>query len=168
MNGRNNRTKIDYSEENHIIVGKQIREKNPSIKQIGINLEQADATSTKAVYTYTRGLLSTQKTKEQFLSEGKEIFEVALKFSSPSRKMMISAIVEDTGRAGSLFIIHNISGLKKQDARAYMKDLMASGGKVTDVAEWLQAAGKVLRRHNVKPSDTAEAVVDAIGDAWNG
>ncbi len=165
MKAKKTKHVIDYSEKNHKILGLQIRKKKLPIKEVGNQLKQAKAASTKAIYAYTRGLISTQKTKKQFLSEGKKIFDVALNFPSPSRKMMLKAIVEETGRAGSLFLIQNISGLKKVDARAYMKDLLASGGSVADAAVWLQASGKVLRRHNIKPSDTAEVVVDAVGEA---
>lgn len=63
------------------------------------------------------------------------------------------------------FLIQNISGLKKPDARSYLKDLLDSGGQVTDVTDWLQLAGSVLRKHNIKSSDTAGAMVDAVGDA---
>lgn len=146
-------------------MGAQIRKMKLSGNQIGQYLNLANRQSPKAAYHYTRGLLATQKTKKQFITEGKQLFDETVKMVPASRKKVFSAIIEGTGRAGSLFVIQNMSGLKKKNVRACMKDLLDSGGTVNDVAVWLQLAGKVLRKHNVKPSDTAEILVDALGDA---
>ncbi|MGZ8549233.1 MAG: hypothetical protein ACXWV2_01170 [Chitinophagaceae bacterium] len=164
-NSKKPKPTIDFSEKDVKQMGAKIRKMKLSEEQIGKHLKLADAKSKAAVYTYTRGLLTTQKTKKQFIAEGKQLFSTSLKMNSPSRRPMIRAVIEETGRAGSLFLIQNISGLKKKDARIYMKDLLDTGGSVNDVAVWLQLAGKVLRKHNIKASGTAGAVVDALGDA---
>lgn len=156
---------LDLSSNNPKTIGYQIREREFPTSDILLHLKEADSKSKQTVYAYTRGLISTQKSKEQFLKETTPMFEASLDLPTSSRKMMFSAIIDETGRAGSLFVIQNISGLKKKDARTCMNDFLDSGGSMPDVAEWLQHAGHVLRKHNVKASDTAEVVVDALGDA---
>ncbi len=156
---------IDFSVKNPKNIGLQIRQQEFSVAEISNHLKQAETDSAETVYLYTKGLIATQITSEQFIAEGKEVFNTSLQLSSSSRKSILSAITEETGRAGSLFLIQNISALKTVDARTYMKDLLDSGGQVADVTEWLQIAGSVLKRHNIKASDTAGSVIDAIGDA---
>lgn len=156
---------IDLTIKDPKIMGDQIRKSKLSGEAIVKNLKLANAKSSKATYTFTKGLVATQKTKKQFLVEGQQLFDTSLKFDSSSRKATFKAMVEETGRAGSLFVIQNISQLKKKDARTCMKDLLDAGGTIPDVAVWLQLSGKVLRKHNIKASGTAGAVVDAVGDA---
>ena len=145
--------------------GSKLRKKQMSHHDIDHSLKLAASKSGKAVYTFTQGLISTQKTKEQFLAETDYLFDSALTLSSPSRKSMLGAVIDGTGRAGSLFVVQKISGLKKKDARTVMKEFLGSGGTASDVAVWLQHAGHVLRKLNIKASDSAGVVVDALGDA---
>ena len=159
------RERIDFSSNNPKIIGDQIRKQELLLEDIPVNLIKAEAISKIAIYAYTRGLINTQKSKEQFLQETTPLVEAGMKLTPDSRKTMFSAIIDETGRAGSLFVIQHISALKKNDARACMKDFFDGGGSVPDIAVWLQHAGHVLRKHNVKASDTAEVVVDALGDA---
>jgi hypothetical protein len=49
-------------------IGSQIRKKQLSVKEIGIQLQQANAESANAVYVFTRGLISTQKTKLRLMA----------------------------------------------------------------------------------------------------
>jgi hypothetical protein len=156
---------IDLSVKTVKSMGDQIRKMKLKGDEIGKYLKQADDRSHKTVYTYTRGLLTTQKTRKQFITEGQQLFDTALKIKPASRQAMFTAVIEDAGRAGSLFLIQNMSTLKKKDTRVCMKNLLDAGGTVNDVAVWLQLAGKVLRKHNIKASGTAEVVVDAVGDA---
>lgn len=155
---------IDLSRNSIKSLGTQIRKANIKDDEIGKHLELSRAKSAKTVYNYTKALVTTQKTRKQFVTEGKQLFDTALGFDSPSRKAMFTAVLEETGRGGSLFLLQNMSVLKKKDVRTCMKDLLDSGGTASDVAVWLQLAGKVLRKHNVKSSDTAESVVDAVGE----
>lgn len=156
---------IDFKQPNYKRFGAHLRKEKIKPADISANLIHATSVSRKSAYNYTRGLIHTQKTREQFVQEGKELFDASVTLPSAKRKRILSAVVDETGRAGSLFLIQNISGLRQPEARAVMKDLLDSGGQVSDVALWLQAAGHVLRKHNIKASDTAEVVVDAVGDA---
>lgn len=146
-------------------VGKQIRKQKILVKDIGKHLKIAAVDSNEAIYSFSRGLLSTQTDKKQFIEESQQLFDTSIKLKSSERKMVLSAIIDETGRAGSLFVIQNIGALKKVDARSCMKDFMDSGGTMPDIAVWMKHAGQVLRKHNVKATDTAGVVVDALGDA---
>jgi hypothetical protein len=156
---------VDLSINDPKKIGKQLRNQKLPTKEIVNYLKEADSISNQAVYDYTKALISTEKTKEQFIEEATPLFEAGIKLKSPARKMMLSAIIDETGRPGSLFLIQNISGLTQKDARAYMGDFLESGGSMPDIGVWLQYAGEVLRKHNIKASDSAEVIVDALGDA---
>ena len=156
---------IDFQIENPRELGNIIRKEDFKLKDVSKQLKDAEAKSSKSVYNYTRGLIHSQKTKEQFAEETKILFDTSIKFKPATRKKMIQAVVDESGDAGKLFLIQNMSGLKKRDARMYMKDFLKSGGDSYDVAHWLNYAGHVLRKNNIKATDTAGAVVDALGDA---
>jgi hypothetical protein len=156
---------IDFSVTDVKVIGSQIRKRKLSPSDIDNHLKAADTKSKKAVYAYTQGLITTQKTSEQFITETTRLFDTSLSLSAASRRSVLSAVIDSTGRAGSLFVVQKISGLKQKDARTCMSDFLASGGTIPDIAVWLQHAGQVIRKHNIKASDTAGAVVDAIGDA---
>ncbi len=156
---------INYGIKDHKALGKQIRDYQIAPASVGNHLKLAARESNKAVYSFSRGLIHTQQSKEQFLDEAQQLFDTSVKMDSTDRTMVLKAMIDETGRAGSLFLIQNMAMLKKKDARACMKDFMSAGGGMTDIAVWMQHAGHVLRKHNVKASDTAEVVVDALGDA---
>lgn len=156
---------IDLTYRTPAALGRHLRSVDLSPKDVGAHLKRADRQSDASVYTYTRAILGTQQSRDQFVAEGSALFQEAMKLGPQSRREVLRAVVDETGRAGGLFIIQNLSMLKQRDARTGMRDYFEAGGQVGDVAEWLQLAGQVLRAHNIKPSDTAGAVVDAIGDA---
>lgn len=164
-NQSNATAQVDLSFRTAVALGKQLRDAQLSPKEIATQLKKADGQTDASVYTFARAVISTQQSREQFVAEGDELFKVTMQMTSPARRDVMRAVVDETGRAGGLFLIQNFSMLTQQDARAGMKDYLAAGGSVADVGTWLQLAGQVLRHHNVKPSDTAGAVVDAIGDA---
>lgn len=156
---------VKYASKDIKKIGLEVRKEKIATKDIGKRLKESVNQSGDAAYTFARGLISTQETKEQFLEETQQLFNAGLKLPSKDRKMVLEAIVDETGRAGSLFVIQNISSLKRNDARSCMADFMDAGGSMPDIAVWLQHAGMVLRKHNIKSSDTAGVVVDALGDA---
>jgi hypothetical protein len=128
-------------------------------------LRDAFDTSRPAGYSYTRALLEGATGRDQLFSEASEVFLESVRLDPPERREVIRSMVDTGGKAGSLFLVQNISGLTRPRAREYMADFLEAGGQVTDVASWLELAGGVLRRHNVKRSGTAGAAVDALGDA---
>jgi phage-related protein len=64
----------------------------------------------------------------------------------------------------NIALIHGISELKKQDARAYMKDYFAEKGDMKSIVEWLEVAGHVLRKQDMR-TNVDKKVVKAVGNA---
>jgi hypothetical protein len=162
---KKSKSKTSYSKKVKKKIGMEVRKKEIAPKDIGKHLKVAASKSKNAIYSFTRDLIGSQQTKEQFLDETQRLFDTSMKFTPPERKMVLRGILDQSGQAGSLFVIQNISALKKKDARACMEDFMTAGGSMPDIAVWLQYAGQVLRKHRVKSADTADIVVDALGDA---
>lgn len=79
--------------------------------------------------------------------------------SSEERAMVTRAIHNDGGRAGEIFLVHQISGMIRAEARPFMQDYFAAGGDMK------AAAGTVLWRHRTKDDGTAGVVVDAVEGA---
>lgn len=147
------------------ILGKSIRKSIKTQQQLTSHFKDAFKTSADAGYTFTKAVIRSVKNRKQFIREGTEIFNQSVKMPAPHKRKVISGIIDETGPAGSLFLIQNMSSLKKKDARNYMGEYLNAGGKKTEIATWLQLAGSVLRKNKIKNSNTAGAVVDAIGDA---
>jgi hypothetical protein len=156
---------INYTIKNIDRLGKAIRTTKLNEETLAVHLKSAFKTSEEAGLNFTKALIRTTKNKKQFVKEGASLFTYSLKMPVTHQKKIIAGFVEEAGKAGSIFLVQNISGLKKKEARKYMATYIEVGGNKNDVAEWLQLAGKVLRKHHIKNSDTAGAVVDAIGDA---
>ena len=146
-------------------LGEHFRETKPDQQQLISHLKNAFKISQEAGYNLTRAVLRTTKNRKQFVREATEVFKQSVKMTAPAQQNVIAGFIDETGKAGSLFLIQNMSGLKKKDARTYMKQYLSAGGSKAAVADWLQLAGRVLRKHNIKNSNTAGSVVDALGDA---
>ncbi|MCB9251207.1 MAG: hypothetical protein H6605_01965 [Flavobacteriales bacterium] len=156
---------IDLSIKDYKKLGEDIKQKNPSREILIENFKKVEKNTEKDLYNFSRALFFNEVDKNAYLSKATLLFDQSKTLAPQKRKPVLKAIMDDSGKAGSLFLIQNISALKKNDARAVMKDFLKSGGSTTDVSDWLQLAGSVLRKHNIKRPDTSGAVVDAIGDA---
>lgn len=156
---------IDFGLTDARALGRRLRGEPLEPRQVPHLLGQAFAHSEAAGYRFAKALAQTATTKEQFVAEGTELFAASVATTSPERRQVIRGVVDATGRAGSLFLLQNMSGLKQADANSYMRDFLVAGGRPADVAAWLQLAGHVLRKHDIHKSDTADVVVDAVGDA---
>lgn len=159
------RGNIDYGLKAPADLAASIRNKKDITSDIPRHLKAAFRHSTEAGYNVTRAVLSTAKDRQQFIDEGTELFRQSVKLQAGQRKQVFAGFINTQGEAASLFLLQNMSALKRADARASMDDFLQAGGRVADVSKWLELAGGVLRKHNVKRSDTAGAVVDAVGDA---
>lgn len=157
--------RLDLSAKTHETMGKRLRELQPTADEVAQGLKLAADRSDESLYLYARGAVATQREPEQFVAEVGGFFDAAMELPRGSRRAMMSGVLDEVGRAGGLFFVQKMSLLKQADARASMRDFVDAGGSPADVAQWLQLAGGVLRRHNVKASGTAESVVDAVGDA---
>ncbi len=152
---------LDYSSPE--MAGKHFRKLKLEPTKIKLALAQAKKLSAPNADMLVRGILATIKTKKQYPIESRELFSWARSEGKPERQMVMQALHDDGGEAASLFMVHQISRMTKNDARNFMKDYLVVGGEISAVARWLQLAGMVLRKQTKK--GTAGAVVDALEDA---
>ncbi|MGB3800127.1 MAG: hypothetical protein WA952_09960 [Lewinella sp.] len=115
-------------------------------------------------YRLTRGILQTVPDRETYVAEAGGLVGWAASGTSSDRQLVARALRNDGGKAGSIFLVHQISGMTRQQARPFMQDYLSSGGDMAAVAEWMAAAGRVLRKHRVKTPGTANIAVDAVED----
>lgn len=91
--------------------------------------------------------------------DAEEAFELAqwsVKANPTSRKEVVKSFI--SSKQSSLFV-HHVAQLKMTDAKTMMKEYFTNGGDMKDVAEWLAAAGNILKTGTI-PDDTD-------GRVWN-
>jgi phage-related protein len=147
-----------------VTTGTAFRNLSADTTEIGAALDFALELSETKAYRLSRGVLSTVSTIENYETDAKNLINWGKTGTSQQRQIVAKAIRNDGGQTGNLFMVHAISEMTRNDARAFMSDYLTSGGDTKAVADWLAVAGKVLRRHNAKSNDTAGVVVDVIGD----
>jgi hypothetical protein len=120
---------------------------------------------------FTRGVIANWRDDAQGEQESEPLIQWAHQ-AGPQQRQMMSRAFRLQGK-GAL-VIHNIGGMQKADARAFMKDFFEAGGDMDDVAEWYQRAGHVLRTERAKAPgaeffgkvvDWFKGAVKTVGDA---
>ncbi len=81
------------------------------------------------------------------------------------RKIVVQSFRE---KKGSIFLIHGISSLPRENARAFMKSYLDNGGEFKTVIEWLRFAGHALASKQEKPVKPVRIVKTAgRGVKWS-
>ncbi len=120
---------------------------------------------------FTRGVIANWRDDAEGEQESEPLIQWARE-AGPQQRQMMSRAFRLQGK-GAL-VIHNIGGMAKEDARAFMKDFFEAGGDLDDVAEWYQRAGHVLRTERAqapgaeffgKVVDWFKDAVKTVGDA---
>jgi len=120
---------------------------------------------------FTRGVIANWRDDAEGEQESEPLIAWARQ-AGPQQRQMMSRAFRLQGK-GAL-VIHNIGGMAKADARAFMKDYFDGGGDLDDVAEWFQRAGQVLRTERAqvpgaeffgKIVDWFKGAVKTVGDA---
>lgn len=105
-----------------------------------------------------------------------EAFELAswsAKSKPSSRKTVVKSFIKNKQ---SPLLVHQIARMKRADATELMKDYFGEGGDIKDIAEWMSAAGNILKTGVIPDDtdglwgwvkDTAGKAVDAIVGAIN-
>lgn len=105
-----------------------------------------------------------------------EAFELASwssKAKPESRKVVVKSFLKNSQAP---LLVHQIARMKRSEAGDMMKDYFGEGGDIKDVAEWMTAAGKILKTGVVPDEtdglwgwikETASNVVDAVVGAIN-
>lgn len=156
---------LDYSKKDSQALGQDFRALSIEPENYGQAIQLITKQSKNDALVLTKGILSTVGDQQQYIDEATTLIDFAKDANNTERQVVIQAVIEEGGKPASLFLMQNIAGMTRSQARPMMKDYFESGGENEPVAQWLQLAGKVLREHNVKDSSTAGAVVDAVGDA---
>jgi hypothetical protein len=137
--------------------GEQVRAVGIARADLGPAIGIALQKSTTSGLRLARGIFATMTTQEA--GELPAIVDWASKASSNERQLLSTAARLD---GASLMLIHQISTLPGNSATSFVADYFAAGGEMRPVAQWLQIAGGVLRKHSVKQAGTDGFVVDAV------
>jgi phage-related protein len=139
-------------------VGEQYRQLNLDSSKVGLAVGAALKLSPTKGLSMAKGILKSCTDRDQAIEESKRLISWAGESGSEERQLVAKTL---HANKGSVFLIHHISAMPRQRAQEFMADYFTAGGDVKSVAHWLQIAGAVLRKHRVKPSDTAGVVVEA-------
>lgn len=124
-------------------------------------MDAAIAQSPTRSLMLAKGILQRKVDGKEKEREARALVQWGREGNPERRKMVCRAFGQSRM---NLALVHEVSGMTRPDARAYMKDYFEAGGDLKSVAEWLQIAGGVLRRHRVKQPDTAGDVVKWVSD----
>jgi len=139
-------------------VGQQYRKLNVEPSRIGSVVGEAMKLSPTKGLLMAKGILNSCSDSAQAIDESKQLINWAGLAGSHERQLVTKTL---RATKGDLFLIHNISAMPRQRAHNYIADYFTAGGDIKSIANWLQIAGGVLRKHRVKPTDSAGFVVDA-------
>jgi hypothetical protein len=156
---------IDFDLDDPAELAAAIRRPGFGADGVGRILSEAFARSGAAGYRVAKALAATAASREQFVAEGTALFRAARSATPQRRRHVMQGMLDAAGTAAGLFLVHSMSRLKAPEARACMKDYLAAGGAVADVASWLRLSGQVLRKGQIRASSGAGVgVVEGVGD----
>jgi len=89
----------------------------------------------------TQAYIDTWDNDAKAFQNASVLMNVARVSTAPRRRSVMKSMVL---KGRSDFVVHNIGGMARKDARAVMLDFFQSGGKTTDVATWIAEASKFL------------------------
>jgi phage-related protein len=134
-------------------------------------LAASEKSGVKDIDLTSKAILVRSKTGDY--EEAFELAKWSLKAKPASRKAVVKSFI--TSRQAPL-LVHQVARLKRTDAKNMMKDFFSQGGDIKNVAEWMSAAGSILKTGSVPDDtdgvwgwikDTAGSVVDAVVGAIN-
>ncbi|WP_192349543.1 hypothetical protein [Algoriphagus sp. Y33] len=128
-----------------------------SIHQV---LKNSEDTSIKELDLTSKTILLRSQTGD--FEEAFELATWSAKAKPASRKTVVKSFLKN--RQAPL-LVHQIARMKRSEAGDMMADYFGEGGDIKDVAEWLSAAGKILKT-GVVPDETDGLwgwVKDAVG-----
>ncbi len=108
-----------------------------------------------------RGMLETATDVDQQGQDVTALVEWSAREGTGQRRAVIDAV---RTAGGDLLLVDRLARLPRTEARPFMVDFLAAGGRRLDVATWLATVGGVLRRHGTPQPGTSGAVVDWITD----
>ncbi len=101
--------------------------------------------SNKRGETLTRAFIDTWDDDVKTFQNASLLMNVARVSAAPRRRSVMKSMI---AKRRSEFIVHNIGGMSRKDARAVMLDFFTAGGKASDVASWMAEASKFLDKND--------------------
>lgn len=153
--------------------GSGLRALDPAREDLGPAVGAAMELSTTRAHRLVRGMIETADDINQTAEEVGALVEWSAREGSDQRRVVIDAMHTS---GGDVLLVDRLARLPRTEARPFMADFLAAGGRRRDVATWFATVGGVLREHGGHDPDhsgpvidwvveTAEDAVDAIGEA---
>lgn len=153
--------------------GTGLRALEPAGEDLGPAVGAALRLSKTRAHRLVRGMIETADDIDQTADEVGALVEWSARMGSDQRRVVIDALRTS---GGNVLLVDRVARLPRTEARPFMTEFLAAGGRRRDVATWLATVGGVLRQHGrIEPdrsgsvidwvADAAEDVVDAIGEA---
>lgn len=153
--------------------GRELRELDPTADQLGPAVGAALQLSPTRAQRLVRGMIDSADDIDQQTAEVTALVEWSARESSAQRQVVMDG-VRTSG--ATMLLVDRMARLPRTEARPWMADFLAGGGRRRDVASWLAVVGGVVREHGgLDPThsgavvdwiaDTAEDAVDAISEA---
>lgn len=119
----------------------------------------ASQSRTKAL-RFAKAVLSKRSRGADGGTLGRALLSFGKSGDEDSKALVCQAFVQK--RMG-VALVHGLGELPTEAAKPFMKSFLQNGGTVSDVAQWLQIAGEVLRQH----ASTKRGTDGFIADAWD-
>ena len=153
--------------------GNDFRTLNLDRAELGAAVSEALALSSTRAHRLVRGMIATAADIDQTADEMTALVEWSARAGADERSVVIDAMRTS---GGDVLLIDRLARLPRTEARPFMAEFLASGGRKLDIANWLAAVGSVFREHGTPDPgvsggvidwvvDTAEDAVDALGEA---
>lgn len=130
----------------------------------------AENNSSKEAVNFSKAMINSWQTGSDALSQSKEMANWARVGKKKDRAIVCKAFIETKQTD---FLMHNIGGMEKNDARKFMKDFLSNGGTSKDAYEWLAGAGNFLHKNNLSEPQTdgfwdfiTDVASDFVDWAW--
>ncbi|SFB36646.1 hypothetical protein [Algoriphagus aquimarinus] len=140
-------------------------------KNIHQVLKSSEEKSVKELDLTSKAILLRSQTGD--FEEAFELASWSAKAKPTTRKTIVKSFLRNKQAP---LLVHQIARMKRNEAGDMMADYFGEGGDIKDVAEWLSAAGKILKTGVVPDDtdglwgwvkDTVGTVVDAVVGAIN-
>ena len=131
--------KIDFS-SNAKLRASLVNQRFSKQSMPGVIAHAFDQSNTKGE-ALTKAFIDTWDDDVKTFQNASLLMNVARVSAAPRRQSIMKSMV---AKGRSEFVVHNIGGMSRNDARTGMLDFFKSGGKPADVADWLAQASKFL------------------------
>lgn len=142
-----------------IQAGTDLRAQDPAVADLGPAMAAALELSPTRANRLVRGMIATADDMDQAATEVGALVEWSAREDIDQRRVVIDA-VRTSG--GDMLLVDRVARLPRTEARPFLAEYLAAGGRRRDIAMWLATVGGVLREHGRLDDDQSGAVVDWV------